>query len=161
MREIEYVRQDTLDYAKTWALKRNPAYYDFSDLGGDCTNFSSQCLYAGCKTMNETKDVGWYYNSANDRAAAWTSVPDLFRFLTTNEGVGPYAREVYKSSLKEGDLIQLGNADGLFYHTFVAVKIVRNNIFIAAHSTDAYMRPLDSYFASKIRFLHILGVRTW
>ena len=26
---------------------RNPAYLDFHGLGGDCTNFVSQCLYAG------------------------------------------------------------------------------------------------------------------
>lgn len=26
---------------------RSPAYYDFSRIGGDCTNFASQGLYAG------------------------------------------------------------------------------------------------------------------
>ena len=33
-------------YARKWAFSRNPAYYDFDDIGGDCTNFISQCLQA-------------------------------------------------------------------------------------------------------------------
>ena len=39
-------------YARRWALLRNPAYLDFHGLGGDCTNFVSQCLYSGAGVMN-------------------------------------------------------------------------------------------------------------
>ena len=39
-----YDRQKAVDYALTWALDRNPKFYDFSSLGGDCTNFISQCI---------------------------------------------------------------------------------------------------------------------
>ena len=42
----------TIKYAKKWALSRNPKYYDFDSIGGDCTNFISQCIYAGAKIMN-------------------------------------------------------------------------------------------------------------
>jgi len=34
-------------YAEKWWDGRNPAYYDYSDEGGDCANFVSQCLIAG------------------------------------------------------------------------------------------------------------------
>lgn len=35
-------------YAEQWGGEgRNPAYYDYSDDGGDCANFVSQCLIAG------------------------------------------------------------------------------------------------------------------
>ena len=47
MRQLPYDRQKAVAYARRWALGRNPAYFDFQDLGGDCTNFASQCLYAG------------------------------------------------------------------------------------------------------------------
>lgn len=41
MKNIPYNRQDAVDYALKWALSRNPKYYDFKDLGGDCTNVGS------------------------------------------------------------------------------------------------------------------------
>ena len=67
-----YNRENVYSYAKKWALKRNPKYYNFDSLGGDCTNFVSQCVYAGSSIMNFTKDLGWYYRSLSDRA------PQLF-----------------------------------------------------------------------------------
>ena len=42
--EKEYNREHALQYAKKWALSRNPLCYNFSGIGGDCTNFVSQCL---------------------------------------------------------------------------------------------------------------------
>ena len=47
LRLIPYNRQAAVAYAHKWAFGRNPAFFDFSELGGDCTNFASQCLYAG------------------------------------------------------------------------------------------------------------------
>ena len=46
MREKGYNRQSAVEYARRWALGRNPAYYDFEGIGGDCTSFVSQCLYS-------------------------------------------------------------------------------------------------------------------
>lgn len=42
-----YDREKAVAYAHKWAYGRNPAYADFSAMGGDCTNFLSQCLHAG------------------------------------------------------------------------------------------------------------------
>ena len=50
----------------------NPKYYNFQNIGGDCTNFASQVLYAGSGIMNYTPTFGWYYINVNDRAPAWT-----------------------------------------------------------------------------------------
>ena len=49
-----YDRAAALRYAEQWALRRNPDFFDFEELGGDCTNFASQCLYAGSRVMNFT-----------------------------------------------------------------------------------------------------------
>lgn len=35
------------------------------------------------------------------------------------------------------------------------------HILVAAHSYDAYMRPLDSYVYEQARFIHIQGARKW
>ena len=82
---IPYDRKAALRYAHKWAFGRNPAYYDYEELGGDCTNFASQCLYAGTGVMNFTPDLGWYYIDANRKAPAWTGVP---YFIILSHGTG-------------------------------------------------------------------------
>lgn len=114
MRERVYDRQAAVAYARRWALGRNPAYYDFENLGGDCTNFASQCLYAGAAVMNYTPTMGWYYRSVGDRAPAWSGVEYLYNFLINNRSVGPYARVVEQQEVQPGDLVQLGRANGDF-----------------------------------------------
>ena len=73
-----YDRQAAVDYAHRWAYARNPKFYDFENLGGDCTNFVSQCLYAGSGIMNFTPEFGWYYIDVNERSPSWTGVPYSF-----------------------------------------------------------------------------------
>ena len=102
-----YDRYEAVEYALRYAIIPNPAYYDFSAIGGDCTNFVSQCLYAGCKVMNYSQN-GWYYNNINSRSPSWTSVEALYRFLTTNKSVGPRGYAVNLKEAQIGDIIQLG-----------------------------------------------------
>ena len=155
----DYDRAAAVAYARKWALGRNPDFYNFNALGGDCTNFASQCIYAGAPVMNFTPTFGWYYRSLNDRSPAWTGVQYLYNFLVNNEGVGPFAKEVPLSELEVGDIVQLGTATDDFYHSPVVVRIDNGNIFIAAHTYDALGRPLSSYSFAKARGIHILGVR--
>lgn len=110
--------------------------------------------------MNYTPDVGWYYRSLYDRAAAWTGVEYIYKFLINNESVGPYAHEVSQNEVMPGDILQLGDADGHFFHTPVIIA-TSPTILTAAHTYDALDKPLSAYNSDIIRFLHIDGVRTW
>ena len=154
-------RPEAAAYAKKWAYGRNPAYYNFNRLGGDCTNFASQCIYAGAGIMNFTPVFGWFYKTANDRTASWTGVEYLYNFLTKNEGVGPFAKEVPLDELEIGDIVQLGRETGDFYHSPVVVGFSGRRILVAAHSNDVYGKPLDTYVFEKVRGIHILGVRKY
>ena len=160
MREIPYDRVAAVAYARKWALGRNPAYYDFEKIGGDCTNFASQCIYAGARVMNFTPVMGWYYRSSSDRTASWSGVQYLYQFLTNNRSAGPYARVVSQNKVESGDIVQMGSSDGHFYHSPV-ITSVEPTILVAAHTYDALDRPLSSYAYDVVRFLHIEGVRTW
>ena len=51
MNTRNYDRASAINYAQKWALSRNPRYYNFDAVGGDCTSFVSQCLFAGSKKM--------------------------------------------------------------------------------------------------------------
>jgi hypothetical protein len=111
--------------------------------------------------MNYTKVFGWYYKSSEDRTPSWSGVQYLFNFLIKNKSAGPYAEQVDTDKVEIGDVIQLGNEENNYYHTPVIVGISDDDIFVAAHSFDCYMRSLKSYEYKNIRFLHILGVRKY
>lgn len=160
MREIPYDRAAAVAYARKWALGRNPAYYNFEKIGGDCTNFASQSVFAGAKAMNYTPTFGWYYRSSYDRSPSWSGVEYLYNFLINNKSVGPYAHVVAQHEAQPGDIVQLGTAYGDFYHSPV-ITAVNPTILVAAHTFDALDRPLSSYDYAKARFLHIDGVRVW
>lgn len=163
MIRIEYDRKKAVDYAKKWALRRNPKYFNYTGIGGDCTNFISQCVYAGCPIMNYTPTFGWYYIDPNDKSPSWTGVQYFYNFMTTNDDVGPFGEEASLRQLKVGDVIQLGKADGTFYHTLILTRIRSNfygrKYYVCAHSDDAYNRDLATYSYENIRGIHILGGR--
>lgn len=155
-----YDRDHANAYARRWALSRNPLFPNYTGIGGDCTNFVSQCVYAGCCVMNYTPTFGWYYLSPTDRAPAWTGVEYFCNFMTGNDGVGPYMTETYPGGLSVGDVIQLGNTAGDYYHTLFVTGFAGGTYLVAAHSDDALDRPLDSYRYAGARFLHVEGIRT-
>ncbi len=163
--EIPYNRERAVEYAKRWALSRNPLFVDFTGGGGDCTNFISQCLFAGCPIMNYTNTFGWYYISSDDRAPAWSGVDEFYNFITqapdfvmSNGGIGPYGKEAQTASeIQLGDVIQLMNRNGEYYHTLIISGFEENDILVCAHSDDALDRRLSSYPYYSLRIIHILG----
>ena len=159
---IPYNRAAAITYAHRWAFGRNPLFYDYEEIGGDCTNFASQCLYAGTGIMNFKPTFGWYYINANEKAPAWTGVEYFYNFLTREEqSPGPFAQEVSIEKLLPGDFLQFNFKGEIFSHTPIIVEINGNptpeNILVAAHSYDADYRPLSTYTYQQIRYLHILG----
>lgn len=157
--ETEYFREKAVEYAKRWALDRNPLFANYEGIGGDCTNFASQAVYAGSCKMNFTPTFGWYYITDAQRSASWTGVEFFYNFITQNEGVGPFGETVEADLAEIGDIIQLANAEGDFYHTLVITEIRDGDIYISAHSEDSFMRPLSSYNYASLRYIHIKGVR--
>lgn len=155
----EYNREHALTYARRWALDRNPLYYDYAGIGGNCTNFVSQCIYAGTCTMNYTPVYGWYYLSPAERTASWTGVTYFYNFLTGNQNVGPFGREVSAAEIEPGDVIQLGREESGYYHSLLVLARQGEDFLIAAQSDDALDRPLSTYTYDYARFLHIDGVR--
>ena len=41
---LPYNRAAAVAYAHKWAYGRNPQYYDYEEIGGDCTNYAYQFL---------------------------------------------------------------------------------------------------------------------
>ena len=160
MHFVPYNRNNALDYAEKWAFGRNSVYYNFDGIGGDCTNFASQCLYAGVGVMNYTRDTGWYYISPDNRAAAWSDAGHFRRFMLSNTSVGPFAANTSLGNLELGDFINLSNGI-VFYHTLVVVGFSGGVPLVAAHTDDSYMRSLNTYYYTSAHGLHILGANQY
>lgn len=155
-----YNRENALEYARRWAFERNPLFYNYTGQGGDCTNFVSQCVLAGSCQMNFTPIFGWFYLDSEARTASWTGVEFFYDFFTSNRGVGPHGREVDIDEIEIGDVVQLANESGDYYHTLLVSGFSEDgDVLVAAHSDDALDRPLSSYGNASERYIHIDGVR--
>ncbi|MBR2499168.1 MAG: amidase domain-containing protein [Clostridia bacterium] len=150
-----YNRDSAVNYAKTWAYNRNPIYYNFNNLGGDCTNFVSQCVYSGAEIMNYTPVLGWYYNNINDRTPSWSGVEFFYNFLVNNDGVGPIGRIVNFNSVEKADVIFLRRANGELYHTLFVNGVENGQIYVSAHTFDVYNKNLFSYSFNQAVCVHI------
>ena len=160
-----YDRMRAVEYARRWAFSRNPAFQDYTGIGGDCTNFVSQAVYAGSCQMNFTDTFGWYFISPEDRAPAWSGVDAFFDFFTgsgdfepATSRVGPFGYPTDRQYVTEGDVVQLANDEGRFYHTLMITKIEGDEIYVSGHTNDVRDRPLSSYTNASERFIRIVGV---
>ncbi len=152
-----YNREAVYEYAKKWAYGRNFKYYNFDPVGGDCTNFVSQCIYAGCMQMNYDRNNGWYYINGNNKSPSWTGVEFLYYFLIKNKGLGPRGEERNIDKLEIGDVVQLSFNGHIFSHSLIVVKNGTNvnNTLIAAHTYDIFEKSVAEYGFEKYRCVHI------
>ena len=103
--------------------------------------------------------MNWYFESSSppSKITVKSGIPE---FASANGGVGPYATDAAVSrKLEVGDVIQLSNEEGRFYHTLIISDFTDNDVLVCAHSDDALDRPLSSYNYAGIRVLHVEGAR--
>ena len=156
MNTKSYDRKSAINYAKKWALSRNPQYYNFDSVGGDCTSFVSQCLFAGSKIMNYNSENGWFYKNGYNKSPSWSGVEFLYKFLINNKGYGPRGKEVSKNDIQTGDIAQLSFSGQKFEHSLLILD--PSILSVAAHTYDVLGKRISEYNFSKIRFIHIENV---
>lgn len=156
-----YNRNLSQEYALEFALKKNPKYFDYTNQGGNCTNYISQCVFAGAPIMNFNE---WYYISPSNTSVSWANVEPFYNFITTNTGIGVYGKESSISMCEIGDVIQLKFKNKPnFSHALIVTQIkslTPDGIYVCANTYDSLNRKLSSYTYEKLRILHILGYRT-
>ena len=81
-------------------------------------------------------------------------------FAAENGGTGPFGFPTTLDRVRPGDVIQLADEAGDFYHTLIVSKVEDGEIYICAHSNDALDRPLSSYNNASERAIMIAGART-
>jgi hypothetical protein len=116
--------------------------------------------------MDPTETFGWYYVNVTDRSPSWTGVREFYEYMcgvgdfkSPPERQGPFCTEVERERVEIGDVVQLSNAMGRFYHSLIVSGFNENgDILICAQSNDALDRPLSTYRYATARFLHVEGV---
>lgn len=169
MKLQKYDRQKATQYAKKWALGRNPAYHDYEHYGGDCTNFISQCLHVGgipFDVNGRDSTQKWYWYSDNSRTPSWTSARPLKSYLLNNNNAtskryGVYAKVCQYEELELGDLVQK-TINGNITHTMIVTGFVLDqkghlmDYLVCQHSYDLLDFPLSKK-DGVLSFIKIIG----
>lgn len=156
MNTKSYNRNVAISYAKKWALARNPKYYNFDPVGGDCTSFVSQCLFAGSQKMNYDSQNGWFYKNGYNKSPSWSGVEYLYKFLINNKSYGPRGKEVSQYEIVAGDIAQLSFSGNKFEHSLFILD--PSTLSVAAHTYDVLGQKISEYNFAKVRFIHIVDV---
>ncbi|HLO12412.1 MAG TPA: amidase domain-containing protein [Pseudoneobacillus sp.] len=139
--KYKYNRLKAVQYAERWWNDYNPAFKKIE--GNDCTNFISQCLYAGGAPMrgNPNRGIGWWMRG-NSWSWSW-SVAHAFRLYLANSKVGLRAREVSSpEQLLLGDVICYDfEGDGRFNHNTIVTGRDKNGMpLVNAHTYNSRLR---------------------
>jgi hypothetical protein len=138
-----YDRMKAKTYADRWWNERNPKYPDFSV---DCTNFISQCLFAGGAPMNYTNNrtSGWWIRSKSNEnwSYSWSVAHSLYWYLKSARS-GLTGKQVSTvRQLQIGDVISYDwNGDGRFTHsTMVTAFRADGEPLVNAHTNNSFQR---------------------
>lgn len=163
-----YNRNNARAYADRWWNDRNPAWRNYDPMGGDCTNYVSQILYAGGIPKDKGGSYLWYWDSDNARSSSWTSVNSLWTYIYNNTRLdgynGPQGLQVTdRTRLQTGDVIQL-SSNGSYFHTYAvysaAYESGRFVVRITSHTNNRWKDDLDATAPQYgKRYISILGWR--
>ncbi len=164
-----YDRKRAVQYCYRHVLAPNPEYANMDAMGGggDCTNFTSQCLFAGGWTMDYRQtgyDTEWWYRRigtdrydslANDWWSCTWSLPALLeKYLAINGGrpLDLLKRPSMAARLRLGDMIFYDwDGDGLFDHSVLVTKR-RQGVPYVTYRTLAPLQPVtDGHWRLRFR----------
>ncbi|MGI6611670.1 MAG: amidase domain-containing protein [Limnochordia bacterium] len=176
---VTFNRAAAVRYALRHVFHPNPAYANMDTMGGggDCTNFTSQCLHAGGWTMDYRAvgyDTEWWYRRLGDDSfdgnnddwwsCTWSLPSLLIRYLTINYGgaLDLLRRPRLARNLRRGDLVFYDwNGDGLFDHSAIVTRTA-NGVPRVTYRTLSPLRPIRNAHW-RLRFRRkaqaIVGVR--
>lgn len=166
LRRLLYNRLQVVEYANRWWNSANPAFLTFEV---DCTNFASQCIFAGNAPMIYTgkRDLGWWYVGMEHQQELWSfswAVAHALQNYAINSSSGFHGTLVESpQQLELGDMISYDwDGDGRFTHSaIVTYKDDYGMPLVNAHTNNSkhrYWSYRDSYAwteSTRYAFVHI------
>lgn len=153
-----YSGGDASRYALDHATNPSSSYHYYK--GKDCTNFISQCLYAGGikQHVGNAYDKNcWYYKTSTNRSSSWTGAPEFYYYINSD------VSKIKKSNgswgtVEIGDIIQT-KVDGQIKHSMIISGVAygssgRSDLLVCAHSTNRRHVSLNSYYSGTTKVYH-------
>ncbi|MGO5066394.1 methylase [Clostridium sporogenes] len=169
-KQNRYLRENAVAYATSYALSPNPKYKYLpivGNNGGDCTNFTSQCLLAGGAPMKFNKEYPWWYNNNNTInvmddtwSICWSVAHSLYYYLKVNQernSFGAKGLEIYnKNDLNIGDLVFFKDNNRRIFHSAIITSFKNKEPLISQHTFNELNIPIKTSLKySKPHFLKI------
>ena len=166
-----YDRDRALAYADRYAMERSGEWPDYSDYGGNCQNFASQCLLAGGIPMDTVgPDIWkWYDGTPSEstlpegRSPSWSGVNQFRWYARDNQGFGLAALvDAPYYSGQPGDLIQMGTGDSLS-HTVIIRRLAADaagrtvDYLVHSNTNDMENYPASLYGYPTFSLIRIAG----
>ncbi len=127
----------------------NPEYYDFNGQGGDCTNFTSQCIHAG----GIPTDSDWA-----PYTYAWVNAYYSEEYFAANHG--KKVRQATAGDIYPGSVLYLDRRRDESYHhsVFCVGTNSAGTPIINCHTSDRYHMPWD-YSGEEITTVQLTSYR--
>ena len=158
-----YSASDAAEYAVKWGEDRNGIYPNYNLSGGDCTNFVSQCIYAGGLDMSgSSATVGIVESTSNwyciyikstlgirkyEVTTSWMRVSDFNTYLSSL--VSKSTKTTLSSlisSCSAGDVVQLADkTTGTPYHSIIINAKDSTTAYFCGHSSDRSDENVKTY----------------
>lgn len=166
-----YDRDAAVAYATQWSLKRNPDWPIYDEWGGNCNNFTSQCLFAGGVPMDHQGQAQWKWyderwdrsETASGRSDSWASVNAFYRYAAANIGHGLVSQvDADYWTGEPGDLLQLGFLNA-WQHSVVITAVVKDedgttvDYLISSNTADQKNLPVSAYLYTMHRLIKVYG----
>lgn len=168
MRQRVYQRRKAQEYADRWWDQPNPEFVNFQV---DCTNYVSQCLYAGGAPMNYTgnRATGWWLKGqggSEEWSFSWSVAHSLYWYLNNSQSGLTAERVQSAMDLDIGDVIIYDwDGNGEYQHSTIVTAFDGDGMpLVNAHTSNSrhrYWDYRDSYAWSEqtvYRFFHIADV---
>lgn len=136
----------------------NPAYHDYTDMGGDCTNFVSQVL-GDSKAGALPHDSAWHYDytSSKGGSRAWVETDAFAAHLTGSGTARLLARGSFRDvqaptpgfprgalgELEPGDIIAYEEKGEIQHFAVVTAKDASGYLLVNTHTADRHRVPWD------------------
>ncbi|MGM9574639.1 MAG: amidase domain-containing protein, partial [Oscillospiraceae bacterium] len=166
-------------YAIKWAYIRNPNFYSY---GQDCTNFVSQCLFAGGFKMDDSwhsyreltttwfgNPKAWLINQYRydwDITESWRLAKKQYELLVnssycnmvvTIQSKNGVVMAAYKGGILPGDILYFENETKGIYHATIVTKVEDGEIYYAGHTSSRAGHPLSSTIGTdNVRIIKIM-----
>lgn len=167
-----------VDAATTYALNHAENYNkQYNTYASDCTNFVSQALHAGGLDMRKPSNpplgimdtsTYWYSIKYQDyhgntpvwkwrESSSWLRVVDLYSYCTIKSAELASFTNIDDliDNVKVGDVVQLRNSKGVWYHSIIVTGQDDNGEFkYCGHTKNRYDEPLrNAAGADRYRFI--------